>query len=192
MARPRTKLKAELVRRIDIATWHRKGLLRTKCSFERFWTVDSKKTGAVKVVVEPCQSVTLNYECGTGNSKEEISMSVRMPITPCHFGGSRPWFECPICNKRVGILYLVHRYFECRRCANVAYSSQSETPSNRAFRAETKILAKLGPKAKKPRWMRRKTFCRLEDKLIDIMIKRDQLFEARMANFMQPRKRRAP
>ncbi len=40
-------------------------------------------------------------------------------------GGTRPWFICPTCPRRVGVLY--HKRglpFRCRRCWGLAYPSQ--------------------------------------------------------------------
>jgi hypothetical protein len=39
------------------------------------------------------------------------------------FGGSRWWFTCPLCKKRMGKLYLKPKsnYFACRRCHALRY-----------------------------------------------------------------------
>ena len=62
--------------------------------------------------------------------KEKLDYQVRLVTTPCHFGGERFWFICPLykngqyCGRRVGVLYLVSKYFGCRKCGNIAYASQ--------------------------------------------------------------------
>jgi hypothetical protein len=47
--------------------------------------------------------------------------------TPCHVGGSRPWFICPAlgCGRRVAILY-GGGIFACRLCFQLAYASARE------------------------------------------------------------------
>lgn len=39
------------------------------------------------------------------------------------FGGTRFWFSCPICNKRVGVLYRhpVSQILACRKCLGLDY-----------------------------------------------------------------------
>jgi hypothetical protein len=50
---------------------------------------------------------------------------VRLTSTFGPQGGKRPWFVCPTCPRRVGVLY--HREglpFRCRTCCKLAYPSQ--------------------------------------------------------------------
>lgn len=62
---------------------------------------------------------------------KEISYSIWLTNTRCHFGGNRYWFRCPlskngvVCNRRVGVLYFNGRYFGCRHCLQITYESQS-------------------------------------------------------------------
>jgi len=50
---------------------------------------------------------------------------VPVTSTPCHFGGSRPWLRCPLCERRVGVLYarLAESRFACRKCRDLTYDS---------------------------------------------------------------------
>ena len=52
---------------------------------------------------------------------------VDLVTTPCHLGGVRYWFICPLCSRRVGGLYLApgEEYFMCRRCNNLTYHSRN-------------------------------------------------------------------
>jgi hypothetical protein len=62
-----------------------------------------------------------------------ISYKVSLVSTPCHYGNKRWWFICPLgmdgqaCNRRVGILYLRGRYFGCRHCHDLTYTSCQES-----------------------------------------------------------------
>ena len=49
---------------------------------------------------------------------------IRLEWTPCTFGGSRPWFLCPGCGRRVAILYGPGLPLECRVCRGLGYASQ--------------------------------------------------------------------
>lgn len=44
--------------------------------------------------------------------------------TRCNYGGTREWFICPSCSRRVGILYREKDNFRCRKCLNLVYYSQ--------------------------------------------------------------------
>lgn len=64
---------------------------------------------------------------------ERMEYSIRMVTTPCHFGGLRWWFICPLvvsgtsCCARVRKLYLPGRYFGCRTCLDLTYRSTQES-----------------------------------------------------------------
>lgn len=67
-----------------------------------------------------------------GNQRPYLVNTVR---TKCYFGGSRPWFECELCSKRVGVLYLneTGTQLSCRECSNLRYRSQATGGSNRVL-----------------------------------------------------------
>jgi hypothetical protein len=75
------------------------------------------------------------------------------------------------CGRRVAKLYLKGRYFLCRHCHHLAYSSQQEAHRNAALRRCQKIRQKLGGTANmtkpfpgKPKGMHWKTYLRLRAK----------------------------
>jgi len=65
---------------------------------------------------------------------EEMVYRVNLERTSCNFGGFRYWFICPLvengkpCQRRAGKLYLPPggKYFGCRQCYNLTYSSQKD------------------------------------------------------------------
>lgn len=110
---------------------------------------------------------------------QNVSQTVQVTHTPCPLGGSRPWFSCPRCNRRVGVLYQrTEPSLEvviqgqrrvvlpecpapaCRNCLKLQYSSQSENASQRSLRRTRKLGAKLSTvkPGQKPKWMRWATF----------------------------------
>lgn len=62
---------------------------------------------------------------------EPLKYCAKLTATPCHYGGRRWWFVCPLsrdgeaCGKRVGTLYRAGKYFGCRHCHQLAYKSQN-------------------------------------------------------------------
>ena len=67
--------------------------------------------------------------------------------TKCYFGGTRPWFECNLCSKRAGNLYLNENGTDlfCRVCSSLRYRSQGFSGSSRllmmAFDADERAEA---------------------------------------------------
>ncbi len=81
--------------------------------------------------------------------KTELDYKVRLVWTPCHFGGRRWWFICPlivngrVCNRRVGVLYLASgKYFGCRHCYNLTYERSKESHKFDALFRKMGITAK--------------------------------------------------
>jgi hypothetical protein len=67
--------------------------------------------------------------------KADLDYAVRLVATPCHLGGVRLWFLCPLskgglpCCRRVRKLYLSSKYFGCRHCHNLTYTSRQQSDS---------------------------------------------------------------
>jgi hypothetical protein len=78
-------------------------------------------------------SVTLRYT--RKDAGESMDYRVNITPTPLPWGGLRWWFICPLtvngrhCGRRVGKLYLPNgaRYFGCRRCYDLTYTSCHES-----------------------------------------------------------------
>ena len=110
---------------------------------------------------------------------QNVAQTVQVTHTPCPLGGSRPWFTCPRCERRVGVLYLrtepslevsiqgqrsvmlpERHALACRNCLKLQYASQSEDATQRSLRRTRKLGAKLSAvnSHQKPKWMRWATF----------------------------------
>ena len=98
------------------------------------WTWTSGGSSSVGYSVtgtDDAPAVTLHYRW---RGTEDVTVPVRLEITPTQFGGRRWWFTCPLivggtaCNRRAGKLYLTPgaRYFGCRHCHNLTYRSSQE------------------------------------------------------------------
>lgn len=70
--------------------------------------------------------LTLHYSFSSGpHAGQVMNYSIQLVTTQPNYGGCRPWFLCPTCDRRAAKLYLAygHLKYECRRCANLAYES---------------------------------------------------------------------
>ena len=101
------------------------------------WSCNGEDRGSIRVAVNldnlsDNNYVNLKYThmYYWSEEKSEIDYKVRLESTPCHYGGVRYWFICPLstngvyCGRRVGVLYRVGKWFGCRHCHRVAYYSQ--------------------------------------------------------------------
>lgn len=103
------------------------------------WTRNGERTGSIGFVVSTARGdeyIRFQYTQTDRSSgeKTDLDYTVRLVSTPCHFGGRRWWFICPLiingqpCIHRVGALYLAGgKYFGCRHCHNLTYESSKES-----------------------------------------------------------------
>lgn len=64
---------------------------------------------------------------------QKMDYQIALTTTPCHFGGKRYWFICPLgykgtpCRRRVAKLFLDDfSYFGCRHCLQLSYDSRNK------------------------------------------------------------------
>ncbi|MDD3284360.1 MAG: hypothetical protein PHZ07_02085 [Patescibacteria group bacterium] len=77
-------------------------------------------------------NIVLRYTQTNRDTKEKENMDykIKLTTTQCNYGGKRYWFICPlikngkVCGRRVGVLFSIGKWFGCRHCGNIAYSSQ--------------------------------------------------------------------
>lgn len=101
---------------------------------------------------------------------------ITLVTTLCNFGSSRPWFLCPRCTRRVGVLFMRGTRFVCRHCAGVAYASQSEGTIARGWR-------RLGPRREPPKAMHRRTHQRLLQSVFECEEQREDEIARVLAQF---------
>lgn len=138
------KARAEDSLPLDIRRLQRSGVLTPGQAFSWQWTVRDRVRASIQVRVESRQ-VELAYSyTPTGGVAETIRHAVLLESTPCNLGGSRLWFSCPTCARRVAVLYGRGRLFACRQCKGLAYASQGEDDGDRAARRAERIRKRLG------------------------------------------------
>ena len=106
---------------------------------------------------------------------------------PRHFGGRHWYFVCPVTRKKCSVVWLPPGADAfCSRQAwakKVAYSTQFETPFNRAISAREKVKSRLigdlDPRQwelpPKPKWMRWGTYQRLAERYLSQQGKIDHI-----------------
>ncbi|MCJ7730396.1 MAG: hypothetical protein MUO27_11045 [Sedimentisphaerales bacterium] len=95
-----------------------------------------EETSSISIFVSTMDGdnyVRFQYTTTDRNTGEEVEYDYKVALTttPCHFGGVRYWFICPLsgCGRRVGKLYKApgSRYFGCRHCYDLSYESRNES-----------------------------------------------------------------
>ena len=132
-----------------------------------------------------------------GDAWQNVEEHVPIVSVPCPLGGTRPYFLCPgvvngaACGRRVAKLYGPGKYFLCRHCYRLAYTSQSEGSWDRALRRANKIHTQLGgdagmraPFPERPKGMWRKTYERLRSDALQAERVADEAFIMRAARLV--------
>lgn len=94
---------------------------------------------------------------------------IRIDYTACRLGGLRPWWRCPGCHSRRGVLYEKDHRWRCRNCVGLTYRSQRVSWLARAAEKGRRLHALLGGTGRladelpmsRPARMRRKTYRRI-------------------------------
>lgn len=176
--RPGYRLKAEQLHRLDVRDLARRGALKSAGAFSWSWHRGSEPSGNIAIHVESQNALTLRYTFTVRDVARDVIERVSIARTPCPYGGSRPWFHCTRCPRRVAVLYLRQGVFACRHCQRVAYSSQSDDALDRMWRKQAKIEARLGDNWRRPKGMRQCTYQRLIGTLNACEERRENAFAA--------------
>lgn len=156
------------LRQIDVRRLQREGYLNAGMSYCWQWTSAGEKVASIHLAVQT-DSVRFTYRhANAGEQWHDVQSDAFLERTPCRYGGSRPWWRCPCCGKRVAILY-IGKTPACRRCYGLAYRSERETLDKRATRQADKLRDRLGwepgilnGNGPKPKGMHWRTFERLQ------------------------------
>ena len=157
--------------RIDIRWLKKQGYLWPGNFGFLSWSWRNKQTGYIGYKMEADRMV-LNYRHRPhGGEWEQVEQTISFDRTLCNYGGHRTWFLCPRCWKRVAVLYGAGKYFFCRNCYDLTYSSQQESRADRLMRKARKIRERMGggaslidPFPDKPKNMHWKTYWRLRER----------------------------
>ena len=183
--RPALHVKAEHCKRLDVRRLQRDGELRAGVSGTWAWcdAATGERTG------------TIGYRVGDGFVDLDYSIDgkpsgqrVEIVTTGCTYGGTRPWFVCPVRGERIAVLYLRAGRFACRHCQRIAYASQSGDVFDRTWRRQRKAEALLGEFGQRPKGMHQAT----HDRLLSIVRDCEQRRNAALIGFVALLTRRHP
>ncbi len=157
--RPSHKQKAEDCRSLDVNRLQREGCLTNGRAGHWVWLRNEEEVGRIGYSSNNGR-LNLDYRVRLyGGDWESVSQSICIHQASCHYGGERPYFRCPgivngrHCGRRVGKLFSGGKYFLCRHCYNVAYSSQSELRYDRMLRRANKLRTELGGEPGSAHWI---------------------------------------
>ncbi len=150
------------------------------------WSRGGKPTGSVRGVVSR-EEVLLRYTLTrAGGESEHVQDALPLVWTRCTLGGSRPWFACPGCGTRRGVLYLspAGSRFRCRECHGLAYGSTRMDALERATERVRVVQRRLRPEGRydpfavppRPKGMRATTYERVREELREVQFRRDEVY----------------
>lgn len=173
--RPGWRRKIEQCCRLDIRELDRRRLLRDGISTSWRWTntYSGEEVGSIGLLGGH-DRVVLQYSVANDECRRPVSLPVSLTRTPCNYGGSRPWFVCPRCRRRCGVL-AYSAGWGCRACLRLAYRSEAEDRSGRLWRRQRKLEQRVGERWQRPKGMHQATFDRIVAQLIEIEEKKDDL-----------------
>jgi hypothetical protein len=164
---------------LDIYQLNRKKMLLSPNAYSLSWS-----NGSNIAIKSNLGSIELSYSISCDSQHEDVAYTIPLSWTSCNYGGRRPWFICPGkgCNKRVANLYFFGKYFLCRHCHDLVYSSQRDAKAFRLLHKAQKIYKKLGVKnhddlfiTPKPKGMHQETYDRLCEEATDLELKSSRM-----------------
>jgi len=151
---------------LDIRWLKRNHFLTPGQKYPLQWSVRGRQIGGVTLQAHENHAVLLyRYRRNGIGDWEDVQQQINITWTDCNYGGQRRWFICPVCSRRVAVVYGPGKYFACRQCYNLSYESQRENKVSRMYRKASNIRERLGaspshiePIFSRPKWMHYKTF----------------------------------
>ncbi len=134
------KTRVDEVRSIDILDLQRKKVFSSNPGL--LWSTSWSRNGEViasvsfQVEAEGDSPTRMRFMYtitdNSSGAKKNFNYALRLVSTPCHYGGQRWWFLCPLvvngqyCNRTCRILYMPpgSGYFGCRECYGLTYESR--------------------------------------------------------------------
>ncbi|KYD11050.1 hypothetical protein [Heyndrickxia sporothermodurans] len=167
---------------IDIRRWQREKLL-TRPFLWAWWNGEGKQQASISVYPNS-EYILIKYRV----NGEPVGLQTWLDETPTNYG-TRTWFLCPGCKRRVACLYNknLHPLFKCRKCHNLNYRSSQISGDiiTTNYRKLKKVLQRLGeeefkpylPPPIKPKNMHLKTYRRLEEECETLLMERELAFD---------------
>jgi hypothetical protein len=182
----------EEVKRIDIRYLRKQSMLRPNTTGSLSWNIGGEPSGNINYTMhENTMILNFRYRQYGDDEWESVQQTIWFDRTPCHYGGSRKWFLCPHCDRRIAVLYMVDTRFYCRHCGRLPYASQGEDYLDRMSRKFDKLSKRLEADEYivdgdlwKPKGMHWKTFYHLKMAEIDADERSANAFLARFGAWL--------
>lgn len=123
----------------------KKHIPRTLCSKPhsidsfKLYSKDSMRGFSIEPLNVKAEATTQGLKI-TYRQRREISYMIEIEGLPCNYGGFRYFFKCPLCKKRMRLLYFAENsVFLCRGCLNLSYKSQRLRPTERYYHMAKKV-----------------------------------------------------
>ena len=107
------------------------------------------KTGKITLEDLPKRSIkglSGKIEAALNGATNGTFDGLQVTSTACHYGGSRYWWVCPDCGRRVGCLYWLVGKYRCRHCVGGVHASSQRGRFGRALWTAYNLLARYDPK----------------------------------------------
>jgi len=125
---------------LDVRWLNRKGLLKHQNQGSLKWTRNGNPVGGIGYKITDDRMTLIYKHLNQQNQEwEEVEQTIYFDETRCNYGGTRKWFLCPNCRKRVAILTDLGKYFYCRKCYRLPYRSTLETSRDRFYSKKDKL-----------------------------------------------------
>lgn len=181
--------KVEQCRTLDIYKMKRMGALEASYRGAWVWSCHGEEVAQIRVQCDG-ERLSLDYKVSIqGGEWEPIKQSMPLLKVACNYGGERVYVRCPgvvagrVCGRRVGKLYAGGRYFLCRLCYDLTYTSQSEQEHDRLLRRANKLrdqLVRFDCFVDRPKGMWNRTFERKRDEVYRLDEEADLAFVRRL------------
>jgi hypothetical protein len=134
---------------------------------------DDEAIGMEVTISGDRSELTALYHHPESPARGFIRTSVAIEWRPCRFGGSRPYFHCPLCNRSTLSLAVMPLGLRCGSCGRITWRSKRQRPIGRRLRAANKAAWEVGCESwtqipQRPKRMRQKTF----ERLVGVMAER--------------------
>ena len=197
------KQTVEGCRTLDIYKMKRLGCLEMGRHGHWIWSRDDEEVARIGYHCER-DGLMLDYKVRVnGKDWEAVTQTVPLVRLACHYGGQRIYARCPgvvngtPCGRRVGKLYSGGKFFLCRHCYKLGYSSQSEARHYRLLRRANKLRMALGGEpgtasyiALKPKGMWQRTYQRMWNEIEWCEYQSDLAFLDTMGDRITPEERK--
>jgi len=135
------------------------GANKTHGQVERADRIDSFEAGRVEGwgTLTVSRGGVLPCEHFTAGERKAVELSrygtLELERVPSGFGGSRAFWVCPRCGKRVRYLYFKGETLTCRECARLNYRSQQRTRDSLTYVQDGLKLAREKLHWEPPAWI---------------------------------------